>query len=312
MAGLVVGVDGGQTSTRAALATVDGDLLGEGVGGGLIHMAAEGGRGQFVKALGEAVAAMWRAANLPPQPVGTIALGLSGVDSGTPEDAEVRGLLPALITARQTIVQNDGVAALYGAHGGQPGVIVISGTGTIAWGMDAGGNLAKASGWGWLLGDAGSACAIGRDGLIAALAAFDGTGPDTALRDLFLAHFNVASLSDAKRLVYASDFGARGFAALAPIVSEAGTSGDVVARSIISDAGLALAASAAAVVRKLHFGGADVRVAPVGGAFEHVAGLTETFAQALTAQNVRTTMVSPQWPPVRGALIIAQRASDST
>ncbi|MBI5878522.1 MAG: N-acetylglucosamine kinase [Chloroflexi bacterium] len=307
MSGLIIGVDGGQTSTRAALADLNGNVVGEGCGGGLIHLAAEGGRERFASALRTALAEAWRAASLAPQPVDAIALGLSGVDGGTAEAVAVREMLPALLEARVVVVENDGVAALYGAHAGQPGVIVISGTGTIAWGMDSRGELACVSGWGWLLGDAGSACTIGRDGLIAALAAYDKAGPATSLVERFLREFAVPDLYDAKRMVYAPDFGARGFAALAPVVSGAAEAGDAVARRVIADAGHALAASALAVINRLQFDDMPVHVAPVGGAFEHVFGLRAVFAGDVCGfEAVRAVVVEPQRSPVIGAVIMAR------
>lgn len=309
MGGLVIGVDGGQTSTRVALAGPDGAVLGEGQGGGLIHLSAEGGRERFTAALRDALNGAWRAAGMAPQPVAAIALGLSGVDGGTREAATVRELLGSVVEARAAVVENDGVTALYGAHAGQPGVMVISGTGTIAWGMDASGALARVSGWGWLLGDFGSACSIGRDGLIAALAAYDKAGPATQLVERFLREFGIADLYDAKRLVYAPDFGARGFAALAPVVSGAAVAGDAVAVRVIAGAGRALAESAVAVIQRLAFGAERVPVAPVGGAFEHVYGLRAAFSDELAQRHATAQVSDPQQPPVRGAVLMALNAA---
>lgn len=305
--GFVIGIDGGQTATRCLLATTDGQVLGEGAGGGLIHLAAAGGRERFVASVGEALGAVWLAAGLELQPVAAIALGLTGVEAGTAEDAQVRALLPRVADAARVVVQNDGVAALYGAHGGEPGVVVISGTGTIAWGMDARGTLARAGGWGWLLQDAGSACAIGRDGLVAALAGYDGTAPPTLLTEAFAARLGVASIADTKRIVYAPDFGAAGFAALADVVSQTARQGDVTAARLIAEAGTALARAAIAVLGKLNSGDRTARVAGVGGAFEHVAGLRDVFVAELKRRRREVEVRDPLQPPVRGALLMALR-----
>lgn len=302
---LIIGIDGGQTSTKSVLATVDGRVLAYGSGGPLIHLAADGSHERFVFSVGTAIRAAWDAAGLAPRPVQAIGLGLTGVEAGTPEAATVLELLPSCVDAQKADVQNDGIAALAGAHLGGPGVIVISGTGTISLGIDPGGRLGRAGGWGWLIGDEGSAVDIGRKGLMAALYAFDGIGDATLMEPGFRQYFGIASLVDAKRRVYASDFGARGFAALAQVVSAAAAAGDPIACAIVTSGGQALACEVAAVIRKLDFTGQPVPVAPVGGAFEHITGLRQAFTGALAAQPVAATVISSHLPPILGAAILA-------
>ncbi len=304
MTGWVIGVDGGQTSSKCILATTDGDIQSRGEGGPLIHLSAEGGRARFTQSLRETLADAWRAAGLAPGPVAAIGLGLTGVEANTVEAGTVVELLPSVVEARQVDVQSDAVAALLGAHLGKPGVIIISGTGSIALGMNARGEYARAGGWGWLIGDEGSAVAIGRAGLLAAGRAFDGDGPPTLLQDLFTTHLQLATLREVKRVVQGPDFQSRGFAALAPLVGQAAAQGDEPAAQIIRDAGQALARQAAAVVRRLDFR-EPARVAPVGGAFEHVAGLREAFRAALEREPVASIGVSPELPAVLGAVIMA-------
>ena len=312
MGPLVVGVDGGQTSTRCVLTTLDGRLLGQGVGRGLTHLAAEGSREHYVSALGEAFGSAWREAALVPRAVESIALGLTGVEGGTVEAETVRALVGALIEARWVTVENDGVTALYGAHAGRPGAIVISGTGTLGLGLRQDGHLVRVGGWGWLVGDEGSAVAIGRGGLRAALAAFDGAGPPTALEASVRGHFGVDRMHDVKRQVYATAFGARGFAALATIVAAGALRGDTVAREIIRQAGRDLAQTTAALISRLDSGHEAVPLALVGGAFEHLEGLAAAFETALAAAQVRTRLVSPDLPPVLGAVLLALRACEAS
>lgn len=305
---LVIGVDGGQTSTKCVLATLDGHVLGEGRGAALLHLAAEGGRERFIQAMREAINAVWQAAGIAPRPLAAASLGLTGVVAGTPEAETVLDLLPYTLETQIVDVQSDAVAALTGAHLGNPGIIVISGTGTIALGIDPQGNTGKAGGWGWLIGDEGSAYAIGRSGLRAALYAYDGMEPATLLEPLLIEHFGIKAIPAAKRVAFAPDFAATGFASLAPIVSKAAQQGDPVAQAIIQEAGGALAAELLAVVDKLHFDERTIPVAPVGGAFEHVQGLRAAFEQAVFAENQAIRVVDPALPPVLGAVIMALQA----
>ena len=184
----------------------------------------------------------------------------------------------------------------------------ISGTGSIVCGINARGDLQRAGGWGWLLGDEGSALWIGRRGLMAALRAVDEIGPATALVGRFLSHFEIGDMPAVKPIVYRSDFGAKGFAALAAVVSDAARGGDAVARDVIAAGGAALAELVAAVVRRL---GADAAlpVAPVGGAFEHVHGLRDAFARALAQLAPGCPVVDAQAPPMHGAALMACRAA---
>jgi N-acetylglucosamine kinase len=303
----VFGVDGGQTSTKCALVSMEGRVLAYGSGGGLVHLAAEGARERHIAALREAFASAWASANFPPKPVAAVGLGLTGVEGGTAEAEHVRAIVAEVMKARQIEVHSDAYAALVGAHRGRHGIIAISGTGSHIMGMNAAGDVARAGGWGWLLGDEGSALWLGKHGLAAALRADDGVDEATRLQTLMREHFHIASLREVKRIVYGSDFGAKGFASLAPLVSSAAQQGDAVALSLITKAAHDLAAQVLAVQRRLALPD-DAPVAPVGGAYEHVHGMGEGFIATLREANPQANVIAPQLPPVLGAALIALRA----
>ena len=309
MRSLILGVDGGQTSTKCVLLDADGRVLGHGTGAGLIHLAAEGGPERMRQALGACIANAFADAGIEARPLEAIGLGLTGITSAEAREAEtVRTLVAESFAPRVVAVENDAYTALLGAHAGGPGVAAISGTGSIVCGINAHGELQRAGGWGWLLGDEGSALWIGRRGLMAALRAVDEIGPPTALVERFLSHFEISDMLAVKPLVYRSDFGAKGFAALAAVVSDAASDGDAVARGVVSDGGAALAELVSAVVRRL---GADAAlpVAPVGGAFEHVLGLRDAFARALARLAPGCPVVDAQSAPMYGAALMARRAA---
>lgn len=310
MTKFVFGVDGGQTSTKCALVSADGRVLGLGSGGGLIHLAAEGARARFAQSLGAAMATAWHNAGLTPQPIGAIGLGLTGVEGGSPEAAIVDEVARELTGASHVIVQSDAYAALFGAHAGQPGIIAIAGTGSHILGVNADGALARAGGWGWLLGDEGSALWIGQHGLMAALRAHDCVDQPTALEAMLRHHFNIDDFRSVKRLVYDSGFGARGFAGLAAVVSRAAEQGDEVALQLIHQAARDLARQVRAVQNRLNLP-ANAPIAPVGGAVEHVHGLHDGFVAALRDGNPIANVVAPQHPPVIGAALLAMRVLQS-
>jgi glucosamine kinase len=303
---LVIGVDGGQTSLKCALADADGTVLGLGQGNGLLHLAAEGGPQRFLASLGEAVRQAWSAAGLAPRPVAALAMGLTGVTSAdTPEAGLAVELAGRVVSADKILADNDALPALKGAHGGQPGIICIAGTGAITLGIDAAGRQERAGGWGWLLGDEGSAFWIGREGLRAALRAQEGLGPPTALLAAFQDHFQVAAMIQVKRAVFGGDFAAQGFAGLAPLVAAAAEQGDTVAAGIFRQAGAELAAAVRAVARRLDFGAQPATVAPVGGAFEHFGLLRQAFYNELVESGA-FKVGEARGSPLSGAVILAR------
>ena len=303
---LVIGVDGGQTSLKCALAGSDGTVLGLGQGSGLLHLAAAGGPERFLESLGEAVRQAWSAAGRAPRPVAALAMGLTGVTSAdTPEAALAVQLAGRVVSAALVCADNDALPALKGAHGGQPGIICIAGTGAITLGVDAAGRLERAGGWGWLLGDEGSAFWIGREGLRAALRAQEGLGLPSALLAAFQAHFLVKDMIQVKRVVFGAGFAAQGFAALAALVAVAADNGDEVAAGIFRQAGAELAAAVRAVARRLDFGAQPVPVAPVGGAFEHFSLLRQAFKSEVEDTGA-FTLVEPRFSPLSGAVILAR------
>lgn len=308
---LFFGVDGGQTSTKCVLVDGQGRVLGAGSGGALTHLAAQGSRERHVRAMREAFAAAFAEAGLPYQAVDAVGLGLTGVSTDTSREADVvRGYLPEVIEARSVAVDSDAYAALVGAHAGAAGVIAIAGTGSNVMGVNDQGALAHAGGWGWLIGDEGSAMRIGRDGVLAAVRAWDSVGPATSLLDGIRDRLEVTDMSGLKGMVYASDFGAKGFAALAAVVSECAAGGDAVARHIVETNGRELAEQVNAVVRALSAGAAaELPVAPIGGAFAHVHGLRAAFEAALVDMRTNCRVIEPRLPPMFGAAIMAFRAS---
>lgn len=305
---LICGIDGGQSSTKCIIATADGQTLGQGKGGPLLHLSAAGGRERFASAMAEALHSTWRSAGMDEQPLAALVVGASGVEAGTVEASTAQQMLASLVQAQHVEICNDAVIALYGAHAGQAGVIVIAGTGTIALGMDEQGEMASVGGWGWIIDDEGSAFGIGRAGLRAALRAVDGREPFTQLIAAFENFFAVASLPEIKRIVYRPDFGAAGYASLATVVSQAARSDDGVAQAIIAQAGELLAQQALAAIRRLHFQGKPIPVAAMGGAVDHIAELNAAFAGALAQSPLGAVPVKPQFSALLGAVLMGMKA----
>lgn len=300
---LFLGVDGGQTGTTALIGDDTGCLLGAGSGGPCNHAAAGEGRRKLVRAVSESVAAACTQAGLD---AGTVrfAAACFGM-SGGPEDKQeiLRQMLPADVV----LVTDDAVIALAGATGGEPGIVTIAGTGSIAFGRNAAGRAARTGGWGYIYGDEGGGFDIARQALRAVLRAAEGWGPPTALAPALLEAVGSADANDALHRFYTPDWPRSRVAALAPLVDEIAMAGDAIAREILHNAAQQLALLAASVRCQLWKPGEPARVAWIGGVFRSRL-LLERY-RSLVELEEGNRPGPPEFDPSVGALIEAYRAA---
>ncbi len=299
---LFLGVDGGQSSTTALIGDETGRILGAGVGGPCNHAATQEGREKLERAVAACLAAACDQAGLD---AGTIRFEVACLGmSGGPDDK--REILAALLRAGKLIVTTDAVIALAGATPTGQGIIVVAGTGSMAFGRNARGDTARAGGWGYLFGDEGSAFDIARQGLRAALRMEEGWGPPTVLRRLFLEVAGSADAWQAMHLFYTDEWPRSRLAMLAPLVDRAALAADAVARQILDDAAAHLAGFAGAVRAQLWKPDEAVDVAYSGGVFRS-AIVRERFRRLVEA-DAGTRCGPPRHGPAAGALLEAYRA----
>ncbi len=153
---------------------------------------------------------------------------------------------------RVTVV-NDALVALVAGAGEQPGVVIVAGTGSIAYGVDAARRACRAGGWGYLLGDEGGGFWIGRAALSAVVRQFDGRGPATRLTELVLAEMHLATPSELIHAIYDRGLQRPLVAGLADVVQQAMLAGDAVATHILARAAEELVGAAASVVTRLGY-----------------------------------------------------------
>jgi N-acetylglucosamine kinase-like BadF-type ATPase len=294
-----LGVDGGQSSTYALIGDASGRVLGAGRGGPSNHVAASEGRAKFTGAIQSCLAAACANAGLDATAIRftSACLGFSG----GPADKEA--ILQEILPSDRTLVTHDALIALSGATCGEPGLITIAGTGSIAFGRNASGKTARAGGWGYVFGDEGGGSYIVRQAVRAALRFEEGWGDATSLRRMFL---DAAAASDINQLVhrfYTPEFPRPRLAAFAKLVDDAAENGDAIAREILNDAARDLAIIAAAVRGQLFEKAEPARVAYIGGVFRSRTVLA-TFTE-LVGKGV----APPIYGPAAGALLEAYRAA---
>lgn len=282
-----VGVDGGGTGTRVALARGDGTVLGRGEAGA--SALGQGVQTAWTR-ISEALARACEAAGVsrPHWPACALGAGLSGVN--VPELAEAFcAAAPAGLGG--LALDSDGFAALLGAHAGGPGVLVIAGTGSVAEALHADGRRVRAGGWGWQSGDEGSGAWLGREALRHAQRVVDGREVGATLAQAVVE----AAEPQGGLQHFAIGAGQAAYAALAPRVFEAAAAGDAYAESLLARAAVELEALIAAV-------DADAAL-PVA-----LGGSIAARLAPRLAPRVQARLHTPRADAATGALWLARRA----
>jgi N-acetylglucosamine kinase-like BadF-type ATPase len=296
---LVLGVDGGGTKTRAVITDARQRVLGEGVAGPSNPLRV--GVGNAASAIREAVDAACAKAGIQRADIVAAEIGLAGVRRG---DLRLR-MREALseLGIHSIEVVTDADIALFGATEGEPGLVIIAGTGSVCCGQNAQGKHVCAGGWGPLAGDEGSGSWIARRALQAMARANDGRGTETILGEAACAYFNVATTDDLLIAIYSPGVTNDRIAGFGKRVIECAQDGDQVAREIVAEAGRELGIAATAVIRKLQMGREQFQVGYVGGVF--AAG--ELVLDALREEIARVAPKADIAPPHLDPAIAAAR-----
>lgn len=299
---LTLGVDGGGTKTQAVLADEKGRVVGEGLAGASNPLRV--GVGQAVTAVCEAFHRALERAGARRSDVAAAEVGLAGVRR---EDLRerMREELSALGVGAVEVV-TDAEIALYGATNGEPGLVLIAGTGSICCGKNARGRHTCAGGWGPIVGDEGGGSWIARRALVAVARASDGRGRQTSLADSCLEYFNIESAEDLSTAIYAPAVTNERIAGFAKYVIEAAEEGDEVARAIMRDAACELADAACAVVKKLHMERDKFQVAYVGGVFRAGSLVLAPLGERLSRVAPRAYLAPPHLSPAVAAARMAR------
>lgn len=304
-----LGIDGGGTKTTCAVGD-DSHLIATATAGpsNIVRV----GEVQARESLQQSVRQACAAAGITPAQISCTCVGGSG--AARPELAAIVRHALAEILSTPIEVVGDMQIALDAAFDTGPGVIVIAGTGSIAYGRDLQGTTVRAGGWGFAIGDEGSAHWIGRAAVSAVLRASDprdGSSESDSLREsslstALLKAWGVTSLTDLARA--ANSIPPPDFAALFPPVA---ASQDALAKQVLTDAGRELAHVAAVVIRRLFARdhSASVPVAMTGGVFRHAALVRQVFYNELRTLEPRAEVNPQVVEPVEGALRMARRAA---
>jgi glucosamine kinase len=295
----VLGIDAGGTKTVCLLADDRGMIVSEGRGPGAnLHVAGELG---VEKVLHELMEQAIGDRGITPA---AICLGIAGVDRDV-EEQTVRAIMRRIGQRSRVVVVNDALIALVAGAKDAPGIVIIAGTGSIAYGRSQNGDAARAGGWGHMLGDEGSGYWIGREALGAVMRAADGRGPATALSADVLTHFSISDVSQLPRIVYDDEQPRTSVAALGPLVQHASMRGDAVASRILERAADELVLAATSVATRLAMRGDAFTVFLAGGVFRVVPWLADELPRRLVEVAPRCQVQRLEEEPAVGAVWLA-------
>lgn len=233
----IIGIDSGGTKIEAALVDEYGRIIArtqhEGVN------LRQTNPNTAARICAEVVNDLTYRGGILPYHVAGVVLAAAGAG-----DAKICGMAIDAFRVRmpgiKMFIVSDAEAALEGAFAGEPGIILISGTGSIAWGKDSAGKMVRAGGFGYILGDDGSGFWIGREAIRQALSAVY-RGETIPLCEKICHLWEIQNLQQAVTIIYTEQKPAPKIAKIAPIVFDLAVSGDETALHILSSAAEQLA-----------------------------------------------------------------------
>lgn len=300
---IVIGIDGGGSKTHAIVADAEGRTLGESTGpaSAVRPGQAEHSADVIANVVREALAASGNAETTPR----VICIGVAGAG----REAERQALWQALAgrdLATELLIQSDFSIALDDAFDDGPGVLLISGTGSVAYGRSPAGATARCGGWGPVAGDEGSGAWIGRRALSVVTAAADGREPETALTGAILTATQLNETSDL--IGWAANATPAILATLAPVVMSVAESGDLRANAIVTLAVEELVLHIRALARQLFVDErAALPVALSGGMLGRGSTLRKRLEHRLKSAVPGAQIISEPVIAARGAVRDALR-----
>lgn len=295
----VLGIDAGGTKTVCFLSDEDGRILSESRGPGANLQSA--GELEVEKVLHHVMETALDGRETRPA---AVCLGIAGVDRE--DDAQiVRAIMRRISPGSRVLVVNDAMVALVAGAGDAPGIVIMSGTGSIVYGRNGQAQAARAGGWGHVIGDEGSGYWIGRQAITAVVRAADGRGPRTRLTEDVLAHFAVPDAAGLVRVVYNRDVPRKSVATVGGVVQRARDLGDAVAAQVLEQAADELTIAALSVATRLNMRGDEFTFVLAGGVFRAVPWLVGELGRRLLEVAPRCAVRLLTEEPAAGAVTLA-------
>lgn len=294
MCSLIIGVDGGGTHTQLVAVNETGQVLGYGKGDGINYNAV--GMPVARKRLRDAVDSLL--AKLAVSDYDALCVGSSALDNRA--DAQLtKEFAGDLFDSGKLLMDSDVYVALMGARLGKPGVMTISGTGSMVVGTDEKGDVYVAGGWGYKLDEPGGAYGIALEGIKAAFMDADGIGSSTTITAAALDFFHASDVRGLIPVLYDEKCEPADIAKFARIIIERAEDGDIIAQDICKSQMDILAKTTAAILKKC-----PPYVCLYGGMFGKSNYIRGIYSNALLKISPNAQFCDIQLPPEFGAVIM--------
>jgi N-acetylglucosamine kinase-like BadF-type ATPase len=307
--GYVLGVDGGGTKTLGVIADLNGRPLFSAAGGACNPQVI--GFQKASQVVLEVIQKCCRGWRCQPRDLKAVVIGLAG--AGRESDQRCTEIEILKLARRKNFplrnlrVESDARTALEGALGGKPGIVLISGTGSIGIAKDHNTDIHRVGGWGRVIGDEGSGFAIGRAGLVAIARSIDGRSQQTMLTRFVAKRFG---LSNPQRIIWKIYQDRFDPSLVAPLVLNAAEKGDKVSKGILEEAALELVHHVRVLLAKFKrqkkpFGGRGITLVLLGGMLERPNYLSRTLKKKIRLAFPRVDIWQPRGSPAYGAVLLA-------
>ena len=296
----IIGIDGGGTKTVGILATETGQHLAQVQSGPANYHVV--GKTQTQAVLESVVSGLYQKAGISKTSPIRFCLGMAGLGRAADQQV-IAQICDQLGIQENRTLTHDAHIALIGGAEKQEGVIIISGTGAIVYGINADGKAARASGWGYLLGDEGSGYDIAIRGLRAVARAADGRDEPTELTNRILRTLDLNEPSELIRWVHAASRDT--IAHLAEIVFDTAQTGDSVTERIVDEAADELIRAASRVIGQLEFT-EPFDVVLSGGNLIHQPMFADKLRRRLSEIQPKASVLFPRHEPAYGAVLLAK------
>jgi N-acetylglucosamine kinase-like BadF-type ATPase len=201
-------------------------------------------------------------------------------------------------------VDTDAISALYSGTLGQAGIVHISGTGSIAFGINQEGENERVGGWGYLVGAEGSGFAIGQEAIKGLFDRYDNRKAGTQLDEKILRYFSSTEPPDVIPIIYGHSDSRKLIASIVPLVFAATDEGDQVAQQILFKTAKDIAKNIKRLVPKLYRSSeTKIPVVLTGGLFTRKEWFIPTIKEQLETTGLKYDLIVPTLPPVVGSVI---------
>jgi len=293
---IIIGADGGATSTKLVAADDSGNILGYSVCGDINYnytsieqsrLNLKTGIDLFLEQLGLV-------------DYNHLSIGHSSLSEKATGEELLR-FCGDVFDPKKVLMTSDVHAALYGAAPLCPGVMVVSGTGTMCVARDMGNRTLTAGGWGFLLGDEGSSYYVAWQGMLCAIHHFEERGGYTAITEKLLEYFGITDIRALIDWLYSPACDFKHIAGFAKDVIQCARDGDAVADDIVTRTINTLIETSSYLIRAMDI--TDGVIGIYGGFFKHNPDVVDRFSKEMGYRHPSFKVGFPEFAPEIGAVI---------